>query len=132
MRLLLDTHALLWFANGDNRLDPYARETIITTADNGFVSVASIWEIAIKLRIGKLQLDDPFEEFLDRHLQPFSILPIALQHAAQTASLPLHHQDPFDRLLAAQALTESLTLVSVDGLFDAYGVTRLWSAAPRL
>jgi PIN domain nuclease of toxin-antitoxin system len=128
MRLLLDTHAFLWFANGDNRLPEFARSAVEDAGNEAFVSVASVWEMAIKHNLGKLHFTEPLNEFLARELSGFEILPIKLSHALQTAYLPFHHRDPFDRLLAAVCQTDALPIVSVDQVFDAYGIDRLWNS----
>jgi PIN domain nuclease of toxin-antitoxin system len=128
MLLLLDTHAFLWFVWGDPQLSPSARALIEDDANRKFVSMVSIWEMAIKVGIGKLTLARPFEDFLADRLDGngFEILPIDRMHVARIASLPLHHRDPFDRLLASQSVTETMSLLSADPIFDAYGVSRLW------
>jgi PIN domain nuclease of toxin-antitoxin system len=127
-RLLLDTHTFLWFAWDDRRLSPRARDLIEDGATQPIVSAASIWEIAIKLGTGKLSLARPLDQFLDEHLDGYEmeVLPIERRHSCHVATLPLHHRDPFDRMLAAQSLVESLPLISADTVFDAYGTTRLW------
>jgi PIN domain nuclease of toxin-antitoxin system len=128
MNLLLDTHSFLWFIDGDPQLSATARALIETKTNKSFLSIASLWEIAIKLSIGKLELTRSFENALDDELarRNLSPLPIELPHIAKVAVLPLHHRDPFDRLLIAQALVQQLPIVSMDAAFDAYGVTRLW------
>src|SRR5437660_12895428 len=128
MGLLLDTHAFLWFAWGDPQLSAIARRLIEDPANHKFLRVASIWEIAIKVNLGKLALAKPLEPFLIEHAEGngFEVLAIERPHLAEIATLPLHHRDPFDRMLAAQSLIESLPLISADPIFDAYGTTRLW------
>lgn len=126
MRLLLDTHAFLWFANGDDRLTDFARAAIEDTGNEAFVSVASVWEMAIKHSLGRLRFTEPIDEFLERELKGFEILAVTVPHALRTAHLPFHHRDPFDRLLAAVCIEDALPIVSVDEIFDAYGVDRLW------
>lgn len=119
MRLLLDTHALLWWLADDPALDPDAADAI---ADAGVVvvSAASAWEIAIKQALGKLDGPDDLEaEIASNDLTP---LPISLRHALAAGSLPAHHTDPFDRMLVAQARLEELTLVSRDPRIALYGV----------
>jgi PIN domain nuclease of toxin-antitoxin system len=93
-----------------------------------YLSMASIWEIAVKVSIGKLNLSQPLETFLANQLETnnVNLLNITLPHAVRVATLPLHHRDPFDRLLVAQSLVEDLPLLSKDDMFDAYGVVRLW------
>jgi PIN domain nuclease of toxin-antitoxin system len=94
------------------------------------VSVASIWEVAIKTAIGKMTWNEPLEVFVRRELRPFTVLQVSVGHAISTSSLPLYHRDPFDRMLAAQASQRRLTVVSRDPVFDTYGIDRLWSVRP--
>jgi PIN domain nuclease of toxin-antitoxin system len=128
MRLLLDTHALLWFVMEDPRLTETARIGMSERQNQKLVSLASLWEIAIKYSLGKLDLTMPLSEFIPTHLTPekVQLLQITVPHLLTVASLPHHHRDPFDRLLIAQALTEDVPIVSHDDHFDAYGVQRLW------
>jgi PIN domain nuclease of toxin-antitoxin system len=128
MNLLLDTHALLWFFWDDPQLSATAKALIEDPANRKLVSRASCWEIAIKVSIGKLNLGEPSGTFLPREVARnlFEILPITLDHATAVESLPLHHRDPFDRLLIAQAMREGIPLVTADPVFDSYPVKRLW------
>lgn len=128
MRLLLDTHTLLWFLWNDARASSSAIILIKDPANHIQVSIASCWEIAIKAGTGKLQLGESSQSFLARELAAnnLDLLPITLAHATAVESLPHHHGDPFDRLLIAQALLENVPLVGADLAFDAYGVQRLW------
>ncbi|HEX8398671.1 MAG TPA: type II toxin-antitoxin system VapC family toxin [Pyrinomonadaceae bacterium] len=128
MRLLLDTHTLLWFIAGSTSLSANARSLIEDAANEKFVSIASIWETAIKVSIGKMTLSAPFNVLFPHQLQinGFDLLPIKVEHTSVLTTLSFHHQDPFDRLLIAQAIEENLTFVSVDKIFDDYGITRLW------
>ena len=128
MRLLLDTHVFLWFVEGNSRLSKSAKDHVEDDAHDLFLSVASLWEMGVKISLGKLELPQPFAEFMQRHLALSSIelLGISPQHAYATADLPFHHRDPFDRLLAVQCLSEELTLVSADSVFVEYGVERVW------
>jgi PIN domain nuclease of toxin-antitoxin system len=126
-RLLLDTHALLWFVSNDSALSVSAR-SLIEDADEVFVSVASAWEAAIKANLGKLTLDAAsVEAFFEEQMRinDFTYLAIAPAHVFRAAALPLHHRDPFDRLLIAQALAEELSLVTREN-FAAYGLTTSW------
>jgi PIN domain nuclease of toxin-antitoxin system len=128
VRLLLDTHALLWWLAGENTLSPAARKAIGEGKNTIFISAASAWEIATKYRIGKLPgvasiVGDLGAVIAD---QGFTDLPISLHHAQMAGMLPGIHRDPFDRLLVAQALLEKLLLVSNEKQFDAFGVSRLW------
>ncbi len=127
MKLLLDTHAFLWFLLDDERLSLPAR-TAIGQAEFLYLSPASHWEIAIKIALGKYALPEPFAQFMTRELadNDMSILPIEINHTSQLTTLPFHHRDPFDRLIIAQALAEELSIVSIDSQFDAYGASRVW------
>jgi PIN domain nuclease of toxin-antitoxin system len=127
-RALLDTHSFIWFIGGSERLSARARALIEERENTMLVSVASLWEIAIKQGIGKLALDRPFAELIPEQLerQQIGVLGIDLHHLAELVLLPRHHRDPFDRLIAAQAIVERLPVISVDPALDAYGVQRLW------
>lgn len=123
-RLLVDTHALLWWLADDPALSPPARDAIADPANEPFVSAASVWEIAIKRSLGKLTApDDLHDRVAD---EGFSWLPITSTHAWQVGELPLHHRDPFDRILVAQALTERLAIITADPHFGQYGVELRW------
>ena len=128
MNLLLDTHTLLWFLLEDSRLSDIANQKISAANTTVFVSPASLWEIAIKIRLGKYALPISFSTFWVEQFQinDFVLLPISIAHTARVASLPFHHRDPFDRLLIAQSLEEAVPVVSSDTLFDDYGVSRIW------
>jgi PIN domain nuclease of toxin-antitoxin system len=128
VKLLLDTHAALWFLAGDPRLSSRARAVIEIAANERLFSIASAWEIAIKVSLGKLSLSAPFEDLVPGQLQSngMTVLPIRPEHLSQLVGLPLHHRDPFDRLLVVQALVESAVLVSADPLLDPYGISRIW------
>ena len=127
MKLLLDTHSFLWFIEDNPRLSTKAK-TLLESDTDLLISAASLWEIAIKMSIGKLSLTEPFELFIPNQLvsNAIEVLPIALEHLALLSALPFHHRDPFDRLVIAQAIVEQLPLVSIDREFDPYGVKRLW------
>lgn len=128
MRALLDTHTLLWWLDGDERLSETAQRYIADPAHDIRVSAASAWEIATKVRIGKLPgavaVVDRYHACLDE--QGFTPLPISSQHALRAGSLPGPHRDPFDRMLIAQAQAENIALISNETLFDQYGVRRIW------
>lgn len=128
MRLLLDTHAFLWFVNGSTKLSSQARELINNPINQPFLSVASLWEMAIKISIGKLSLDIPLENLIPQHMQisGIDLLPNDLPHTVVVSTLPFHHRDPFDRLMVAQAMVEDVPIVSADPAFDDYAITRLW------
>lgn len=128
MRLLLDTHALLWFVWNHANLSANARSLMTDPKNTLLLSAATIWEIAIKVAIGKLTLADPYDVFMNQAIATtgLTILPIEVRYAAALTALPFHHRDPFDRMLVAQALVEKVPLLSADAVFDAYGVNRLW------
>ena len=126
MAVLLDTHAFLWWCEDAAELSSQARRTI--TDNDCFVSMASFWEIAIKLGLNKLHLPASIERFIPEQmsLNGFETLEIGFRQVTGTVALPWHHRDPFDRLLAAKALEAKLTIVSRNPLFDANGLTRVW------
>ena len=128
MRLLLDTHAFLWWVTDHASLTRRARSAIAKESNDCLVSVASAWEMAIKTSLGKLDLGGSLERFLPEQLamNRFQLLPVELRHALRVAELPWHHRDPFDRLLAAQCISDGLTLVSADPVMAAYGLKVLW------
>ena len=128
MKLLLDTHTLLWYVNRDAQLSFSARALIDDLANEQIVSVVSLWEVTIKHSLGKLALNMPLVDLLalSSAQNPFHLLPIEPAHLLTLSGLPYHHNDPFDRLLVAQALTEKLPIVSIDAALDAYGIQRWW------
>lgn len=128
MRLLLDTHALLWAITDDIRLSRKAEAALADISAEIFISAASSWELTTKYRLGKLPGAAPFVKHFDAALRRlgFTGLPISMDHAYRAGLLDGDHKDPFDRMLIAQALTEDLTLVSNEKLFDSFGVRRLW------
>jgi PIN domain nuclease of toxin-antitoxin system len=127
MKLLLDTHAFLWFVAGDERLSRRARQQLAATGAQPVLSVASVWEMAIKAGLKRLALPLPVDRFIaEKVADGLQILEIEWQHAAAVADLPWHHNDPFDRLLIAQALYEHLPVISADPFFPKYGVDLIW------
>ena len=128
MSFLLDTHTLLWFLTDDSALSTKAKAIIESIDSTILVSPASYWEIAIKISLGKYQLPEPLSSFMARELSNnhITILPIDIEHAGRVSELSFHHRDPFDRILIAQALIENLPILSVDAVFDLYGVQRIW------
>jgi PIN domain nuclease of toxin-antitoxin system len=126
--LLVDSHAFLWFVWNDPNLTSAAKALIEDPARQKLISVASCWEIAIKVGLKKIALGEPAATFLPRELATngFGLLEIKLIHATFVETLPLHHKDPFDRLLVAQVMIEKLDLVSADSTLDQYGINRLW------
>ena len=128
MKVLLDTHAFLWFIMGSANLSVNARALIQDTSNERFLSVASLWEIAIKTSLGRLSLSAPFDQLIPAHLElnGVELLNIQVDHLSTLATLPFHHRDPFDRLVIAQAIVEKLAVIGLDDAFDLYGVTRHW------
>ncbi len=128
MRLLLDTHAFLWFSSDDRSLSPSARARIEDRRHEKFLSVASVWEMAIKISLGKLHLASELTDLVATGAERngIAVLEVRKEHALRVVALPLHHRDPFDRLLIAQALSEKMAIVSCDVAFDAYPVRRIW------
>ena len=128
MRLLLDTHALLFWISDPSKLGPNATRAIKDRENEILWSIASTWEVSIKVGLGKLVLPGPVDEVIPEELNRhgFTLLPIEHAHVMAVAKLPMHHRDPFDRLLVAQTLTEKIPLVSADATLDAYGINRLW------
>lgn len=127
MRILIDTHILIWWESTPERLSSTARRRLEEAQDTFIISVASLWEMQIKLAIGKLTLRLPLAEVVREQQKQngFEILPITLQHVLALETLPMHHKDPFDRLLIAQAQAEGLPLLSADAVFDQYPIRRL-------
>lgn len=128
MRLLLDTHAFLWWLAGDEALSEAARGAITPKRNAVFVSAASAWEIATKYRLGKLPGAAAIVADMDASIedQSFTALPVTVRHGQLAGTLPGPHRDPFDRMLIAQAIIEGLAIVSTEESFDGYGITRLW------
>ncbi|HST04461.1 MAG TPA: type II toxin-antitoxin system VapC family toxin [Chloroflexia bacterium] len=128
MKLLLDTHSFLWFVQGDPNLGVNASAQIGDESNEIYLSMASVWEIAIKISVGKLKIDQELDSFLydQLNLNRMSIINISIEHVSKVANMPFHHRDPFDRLIIAQSINEQMPIVSRDEAFDAYGVTRIW------
>lgn len=127
MKLLLDTHALIWFINGDKQLPRKSVELIKQIDLKCYVSIASIWEIAIKISLGKLELNGGFNEISEiMKNHEIEILPLAFEHIRKLIDLEFHHRDPFDRIIIAQGLVEKMTVVTKDENFSKYGVKVLW------
>jgi PIN domain nuclease of toxin-antitoxin system len=126
MAVLLDTHAFLWWCEDAPELSRKARKAIAN--EDCRVSLASFWEIAVKLSLRKLRLPSSFERYVPEQMaaNAFSFLEIGFRHVSRCAALPWHHRDPFDRLLVAQALEEDWALVSRDEILERYGARRIW------
>ncbi|MEO1257005.1 MAG: type II toxin-antitoxin system VapC family toxin [Bacteroidota bacterium] len=128
MKYLLDTHTFLWFINDDESLSPTAKQLVEDPVNHIFLSVASIWEMAIKISIGKLEMPSPFTDFISKQLQnnTIEVLNISIAHAGIMVTLPFHHRDPFDRLLIAQSTFEDTPIIGRDAIFDEYNIQRIW------
>lgn len=128
MRLLLDTHTFIWFFAGDANLSNNARTLIEDENNEKLLSIATIWEMAIKQSKGKLALNLPLKDYVEEKLNfdDFNLLAINLEHFAVIATLPFPHNDPFDRLLVAQAMVEGIPILSRDSAFDSYSISRIW------
>jgi PIN domain nuclease of toxin-antitoxin system len=128
MRLLLDTHAFLWFTMGDSNLSDTARIQIENADNQKFVILVSVWEMAIKSSTGKMKFHQTLPELLTVQMERngFDYLPIDLAHIIAVEKMSFIHNDPFDRLLFAQSIAEDLTLVSIGAVADAHGVNRCW------
>ena len=128
MRLLLDTHAFIWWLAGSEQLPDIPREAIWDSSNDVLISAASAWEITTKYRLGKLPSAEQIAHDVSGAIagEGFIELPITVDDAARAGALPGLHRDPFDRILISQSLTRDLVLVSNESLFDSYGVRRLW------
>jgi PIN domain nuclease of toxin-antitoxin system len=128
MRFLLDTHSLLWFFSGDTQLSDRTRAIMEDINQTKLISLASVWEMAIKLSKNKLTLAIPLEDYINQKIQfqDYELLPIRLHHLNLISTLPFFHNDPFDRLLIAQAIADNLPILSCDVSLDAYKIKRIW------
>ncbi len=132
MRLLLDTHTVIWAVDDPAKLSSPAAKVLEDPSNELLMSAGTIWEISIKVGLNKLSLSMPFRQWMEKAIADLglTVLPITVEYADVQAGLPRHHGDPFDRLLAAQAKVEDFSLVSADAVFDRYGLKRIWNAAP--
>ncbi|MFM9981259.1 MAG: type II toxin-antitoxin system VapC family toxin [Burkholderiales bacterium] len=128
MRVLIDTHVFLWWVEGERALPAKARAVIANPGNECLLSMASVWELAIKAGLGKLKLSLPVRRYVVENVAAngFRLLEIGVAHVGRVESLAQHHGDPFDRLLIAQALEEKLPVVTADPVFGKYGVKRIW------
>lgn len=128
MRLLLDTHTFLWFIDGNEKLNSYARQLIEEFTNECFLSVASLWEMSIKNSLGKLNLPLPFTKLISKHVygNAIKLLHIAPEHLDVLRTLSFYHKDPFDRLIIAQSLSENIPILSQERAFDDYMIRRFW------
>ena len=128
MKLLLDTHALVWSVNDPGKLSTAALNAVMDPANDRFISAASVWELAIKWGMGKITLLPDYRAWTRQAITALGldILPVTVEYAAQQSLLPVHHKDPFDRLILAQSILDAIPIVSSDAAFDPYGITRIW------
>ncbi|NJR57006.1 MAG: type II toxin-antitoxin system VapC family toxin [Acaryochloris sp. CRU_2_0] len=129
MKFLLDTHVLLWLAGDFEKLSNRVQSEILDDQNDLLLSLVSIWEVQIKSQIGKINLSQSLQDLVQQQIEinQIQILPIKLEHVFGLNNLPLHHRDPFDRLLIAQSHFEEVPILSIDVAFDAYGVQRIWA-----
>ncbi len=128
MKVLLDTHALLWLITDDDRLSKNARQIFLSSESKLFFSAASLWEICIKISLGKLSLKNGWFHTIQKEMALNTIqwLPIDMAHCVEVAEMPFHHRDPFDRMLIAQAIVEDMRLLSRDQRLSDYAIERVW------
>ena len=128
MKILLDTHAFLWLVTDAPELSETAKQVFLDKANEIVLSAVSGFEIAVKYSLGKLELSEPPEVFIQNRIfkNELSVLPVTLQHTLKLSDLPFHHRDPFDRLLITQAMTENLPILTRDPLFSEYSVVTVW------
>ena len=128
MRLLIDSHTLIWASDDPTKLSAPATTALSDPANDLLLSAATIWELAIKIGLGKLKLSLPYRQWIEKAITDLQldILPVTVEYAEKQITLANHHKDPFDRLIIAQALVEGINVVCADPVFDAYGITRIW------
>ena len=128
MRVLLDTHTFLWFIEGNSNIGQKALKEILEPSNERFLSIACLWEIAIKVKMGKLKSQGSFHDLIQSQIvnNDIQLLAISANHLNGVQTLTLHHRDPFDRLIIAQAISENLTILTKDSSFSSYSVKTLW------
>ena len=128
MRVLIDSHALIWYVDQDKLLSIASHAAISDPANDLLLSAGSIWEIGIKVGLGKLLLTQPFKVWMNQAISDLhvTVLPLTVEYVDVQSNLPKHHGDPFDRLMVAQAIVEQVSIISADVNLDAYGITRIW------
>ena len=128
MKYLIDTHVLLWIVTDNPKLSDTAKEIYLDSENEIFLSLACIWEMAIKISLGKLYIEKSLDNFVDEYIKEGSIeiLMIELSHVLKIEKLPFYHRDTFDRLIIAQAIDNQIPIISSDNSFDTYPVTRIW------
>jgi PIN domain nuclease of toxin-antitoxin system len=128
VRIIIDTQVLIWWTNDVSNISPRVQDIILNLDNELWLSLASIWEMQIKISLGKLDLPRALPDIITTQIEEnqIKILPIELSHIYTIEQLPLHHRDPFDRLIIAQSLTEKMPIASVDKAFDVYSIERIW------
>jgi PIN domain nuclease of toxin-antitoxin system len=128
MRVLIDSHALIWYVDQDKLLSQASHGAMSDPANDLLLSAGSIWEIGIKIGLGKLVLTQPFRSWMNQAISDLdvTVLPLTVSYVDVQSSLPRHHGGPFDRLIVAQAIVEQVSIISADASLDAYGITRIW------
>jgi len=128
MRILIDSHVLIWYVDQDNLLSPASHAAISDPTNDLLLSAGSIWEIGIKLGLGKIILTQPFKPWINQAISDLdvTVLPLSVEYVDVQSNLPRHHGDPFDRLIVAQAIVEQVSIISADANLDAYGIIRIW------
>lgn len=128
MRVLIDSHALIWYVDQDNLLSLASHAAISDPANDLLLSAGSIWEIGIKVGLSKIVLTQPFSPWMNQAISDLqvTVLPLSVEYVDVQSNLPKHHGDPFDRLIVAQAIVERVSIISADANLDAYGITRIW------
>jgi len=128
MKYLLDTHAFIWIVEDDQNLSDKVKKIFLNSSNDIYLSAASLWEIAIKISLKKLKLENSLSAFIDKHAVENNILILDVQsnHVMPLERLPFHHKDPFDRLLVSQCIQEKMNILSRDKIFDKYGIKRIW------
>ena len=128
MKYLIDTHTLLWIVTKNPKLSDKAKAIYLNPENEILISLASIWEMAIKISIKKLSIDEPLKDFIRNHVKgnDIKILNVELSHILALENLPFFHRDPFDRLIICQSINEDVPIISADRLFDSYHVNRIW------
>jgi len=128
MKFLIDTHTLLWIVSNDKKLSETAKKFYLNSENEIFVSLSSIWEMAIKISLKKLSIGEPLKDFIQGQIKgnDIKILNIEIEHILRLENLPFHHRDPFDRLIISQSMSENIPVLSSDKVFDLYPIKRIW------
>ena len=128
MKYLLDTHTLLWIISNDQKLSEKTKKIYLNTENIIFFSLASIWEMAIKINLKKLSIEEPLKDFIQSQIKSndIKILNIEIKHILSLENLPYYHRDPFDRLIISQSMNENIQILSSDKVFDLYPIKRIW------